>query len=73
MEIYYDPYSKRLDSPADRRRFLYYAKNNSVSFKIYNKPISNSLVISNPFSSSLGNIVNNANHNTHLQVKIQRF
>ena len=63
MEIYYDPYSKHLESPADRRRFLYYAKNNNVSFKIYNKPITNSIVISNPFSSSLGNIVNNANHN----------
>ena len=57
MEIFYSGYSRNFEGPADRRRFLYYARKSKISFNFYSKSTISGLVISNPFSSNLTRIV----------------
>ena len=57
MEIFYSGYSKNFDGPADRRRFLYFAKERKIAFNFYSKSTKSGLVISNPFSSNLKRVV----------------
>ena len=57
MEIFYSGYSSNFDGPADRRRFLYYAKERKIPFNFYSKSTKSGLVISNPFSSNLKRVV----------------
>ncbi len=63
MKISYAPYSKNLHGPADRRRFLYYAKKFNLEFEFYSNTSKDCIVIANPFSNNLQRILIQARNN----------